>query len=1784
MAGGASAIFILPQLQKPTRPPAVSVRVAPPGVSGIAQRNAERHFAGMGWSFEPNLGQTAGPVKFLARAHDATVFLASDGLCISWAREKRPKTPASGGQSAVLQLQFANSNSAVALSGETLLPGKTNYLIGRGRRNWHTNVPHFRAVRYAGLYPGVDARFYGGPQTLEYDLIAAAGSDLGRIRLRATGAKSLRLDAQGDLLVHAGARELTMKRPRIYQMENGARRPVSGGYRLLAKNEIGFEIGKHRADLPLVIDPTISVAYTTFLGGNGAERGNSIAVATDAVTGDTDAFVGGTTTDISSFPETTTCNDVKSATCGGIASTATSNLFVAKVDVSTSPPTLIYLTFIGGSGNDQGGLVAVDNSPASGSPAGSPNLAILGWTTSPDFPITVGAVPTGTINLTVSKLNGAGNAFIYSEYYGGSGAEATQGTGAIVTNSTGGGIATDLAGDVFVTSDTTSTDLPQPTSPNGFQTLFEGTGIAPTPPHNDAFFAQFNPSGGLLYSTYFGINAVVGSTSVAVDASENAYVAGFTSQPSNIFPPPGVNTFQSTYGGGANDGFVLEINPAAAVPASSLVYASFLGGSGSDQAFAVAVDTSNPANAYVTGGTSSTDLVSLALQPNSFQPCFGSNSPTPCPISSAASNAFLAVIAQTSSTAVPPFVPSLSYVSYLGGGSADSGQGVTVVSPANVIVAGVTTSDNFPVLCPSQNFTGTQDAFIAGFNTTASGFASLLDSTFLGGSASTEANAVATDSSADAIIFGDTLSSDYPLAGNPQTGFQLTCTSCALGTPLSDAFLTKTAISTAPAGCVAFMPASLNFGSAPVGSTSVPPLSGIVTNDGNAALNFSGFSIVGTNMADFALQVSGGSVCTPTTSLAPGGTCEFSVGFDPTVAGAESATLQITGTDAVGNSFTQGVDLTGTGQAPEVTLTTSPPTSPAALTFGSVTLNATSTVQDVTLTNTGNATLAISSVVIDSSVGNPTDFIVNPAGTSSACGSAGSNSIAPGGTCTIAVEFTPTTTGPLTGQVDIVDNADNGSAATQTIALSGTGIAQTFIVGLSPTTLPFANTTVNTTSAIQSLTLTNTGTGTLNITSIALTGANANEFQIIPSPQTTCPVGGAGVGPNGGACVIALDFAPTVVGSASASISITDNASSGPNPQTVTLTGAGTGAIATLTTSPPTSPPSLTFGSVALGSSSTVLTATLTNTGNVPLILTSLGLTGTNLGDFQLTAQTTCTLGGTGIAPAASCNIAADFIPQASGSRFASVSIADNAAGSPQTISLSGTGTAPVVSLSQTSLSFGNVNVGSTSTLPSLKLTNTGNQALAISSVTINPSIGTPADFSLSGSNTCKTVGSLQPNLSCTITVSFAPAAQGAITGEVDISDNATGSPQTVALSGTGTAAGVSLTPSTLTFAGQNPGTPPSSPQTVTLQNTGNGPLTISSISITGADSSDFARTDNCPQGPGASLSPNSACSIAVTFAPTATGTRSASLSVADNAAQSPQTVSLSGLGTAPGAQLNVSTVPFGSVVVGTQSSGSPIQVTNSGNGTLVISGISFTGANPTDFQASGSCVGANGSSVSVPAGSNCTVNVIFAPTASGSRSATVNVNDNVKGSPQQVSATGTATDFQLALGSSGSTSVTVAAGETATFNLQASPINGFSGALAMSCADPIPASTCTISPTQVSVAGGQPTPFSATITTTARTSSSDAPFFTKPPRSRNVFLLGFGLLAFALLNLWKRRRLPRRFRLAFLLTGALLLCSCGGGGSNSSSSGTPAGTYSVTVNGAISGTTRTINLSVTVQ
>jgi hypothetical protein len=319
------------------------------------------------------------------------------------------------------------------------------------------------------------------------------------------------------------------------------------------------------------------------------------------------------------------------------------------------------------------------------------------------------------------------------------------------------------------------------------------------------------------------------------------------------------------------------------------------------------------------------------------------------------------------------------------------------------------------------------------------------------------------------------------------------------------------------------------------------------------------------------------------------------------------------------------------------------------------------------------------------------------------------------------------------------------------------------------------------------------------------------------------------------------------------------------------------------------SPVALLFASETVGAVSAAQQVTVTNKGTAPLGSIVISLAGASPGDYSQTNTCAST-----IAAAANCSISVLFKPTAAGLRTAAISIADDATGSPQTVPLSGIGVStgtPAVTLAPSTLTFGSQNLGTTSAGQTVTLTNSGTNALAIASISFQGA--DPGDFT--GTSTCGR--SLAVNASCTVTVEFKPTVAAARTAALTVRDNASGSPQSVALSGTGVNTGtpaVTLSATSLTFASQAVGTSSAS-QTITLTNSGTGALSITSVSLTGADPGDFSGSSECF----GLIAASGTCKISVTFRPHATGTRTASLSIADSASGSPQTVPLSGTATA---------------------------------------------------------------------------------------------------------------------------------------------------------------------------------------------------------------------------------------------------------------------------------------------
>jgi len=401
-----------------------------------------------------------------------------------------------------------------------------------------------------------------------------------------------------------------------------------------------------------------------------------------------------------------------------------------------------------------------------------------------------------------------------------------------------------------------------------------------------------------------------------------------------------------------------------------------------------------------------------------------------------------------------------------------------------------------------------------------------------------------------------------------------------------------------------------------------------------------------------------------------------------------------------------------------------------------------------------------------------------------------------------------------------------------------------------------------------------------------------------------------------------------------------------------------------------------------VGITSTPQTTTLTNSGELTLSITSINVTGPNSGDFVETDN--C---GTTVASGKSCTITVTFTPKATGTRTAAVSITDNAADSPQPLPLTGVGTAPIVTLSPPSLTFGPQLIGATSAAQIVQLS-------ASSSLSIT-SIVTSAEFAQS--NNCGT--GLAAGGSCQISVTFKPSAIGLQHGTLTITNSGAGSPQTATLSGTGTQPVLTLSPANLSFANQTVNI--TSPKRVsTLKNTGTGTLTITSIGITGTNSGDFAMTKSC----GTSVAAGGSCDIFVTFKPSATGTRTAAVSIADSAAKSPQSLPLTGVGVLPAITLSPTSLTFPTQVVYTTSAAQVVTLKNASLGIATLKSITVTGP----FGLTKSC------GPYVNPGGGCTFSVTLKPKSIGALTGSLTVTDNSTNGPHTVTLTGTGTYVRL--------------------------------------------------------------------------------------------------------------------------------------------------------------------------
>ncbi len=485
---------------------------------------------------------------------------------------------------------------------------------------------------------------------------------------------------------------------------------------------------------------------------------------------------------------------------------------------------------------------------------------------------------------------------------------------------------------------------------------------------------------------------------------------------------------------------------------------------------------------------------------------------------------------------------------------------------------------------------------------------------------------------------------------------------------------------------------------------------------------------------------------------------------DGSVTISDAAGAAVDGTDILWNveqaSFCNGVDAAGrcndSTVVPLPTLTGGPGPLPVAavattplvqsLAFGSVNTGVTTAAQTVTVTNTGTASLIVSGVTTTDP-----QFAV----ATNLC-----TTVPVAGSCTITVSFAPTATGPVAASLRIATNAVGSPSS---VALSGTGLAP--VATASPATLAFGSANTGTTTVSQAVTIGNSGNAPLTVSSIALTGTDPGSFTLTP---TTCaPI------PAGGTCTVNVAFRPTSSGAKSAAVTVTHNSDNlAGSTSSVALTGTGLAPTAAVT------PATLAFGSVTTGTVSTGQTITVSNTGNAPLTVTSIAVTGTNAANFTATPTGCAT-----VAAGGSCIISVTFAPATAGAKTATVGITHNSNNAPGTVSnvaLNGTGVAPTsprVAMPAT-LAFGAQRINANKTV-TLTVTNQGPGALVITSVTTS---GAP--FTATRGN-CP--ASLAAGRNCKLDITYRPTVRGLTsTGTVTVISNASNSPTATTLTGTG--------------------------------------------------------------------------------------------------------------------------------------------------------------------------------------------------------------------------------------------------------------------------------------------------------------------------------------------------------------------------------------------------------------
>jgi Bacterial lectin/Beta-propeller repeat len=699
-----------------------------------------KNYGNIPLSFEANQGQNDPQVKFSSHGNGYSLYLTDTAAVIALSkgeptrkgieRKEIPGKPALASETKrttdIVRMELIGANVGIRVEGVDRLPGTANYFVGNSPSKWHSNLPTYGKVKYAGVYPGVDLVYYGNQHLLEYDFVVSPHADPNDIRLHFAGARKLRLNFDGDLTISAKNGEVAFHKPIIYQVDNGQRRAVSGRFIIMPRGLVRFALGSYDPTLELVVDPVL--AYSTYLSG--------AAVTSIAVDAFGSAYVTGFTT-----------GDLP-VTSGSFQrfdhSPQSYTAFVTKLNPAGTA--LVYSTYLGGSGNlpqlagDRGNAIAVD-------PFG--DAYVTGWTYSPDFPVSAGAfqpqLDSENGGAFVTKINSSGTALVYSTYLNGSG-NAYEGVGDMPN-----AIFVDPNGDAYVTGVAYSRDFP--VTLHAFQPTNHALKNCNC---YNAFVSELNSDGtGLVYSTYLGGSGSPSDgdfgSAIAADSDGNAYVAGETG--SSDFPVS-THAFQKVSYGDYNV-FITKVNPGG----TGLVYSTYLSGSNGVTGSPLAIAVNSDRSAYVAGNTSATDfpVTSGAFQGKNFA---GND----------CNSAFV--------TKMAPSGSSLVYSTYLGGTSSNCNGGVTARGLAidlagNAYVDGTAFTGSFPVTSNAYQKTNKSQSGSAFLSEVDPQGMNLLYSTYLGGSGASGAQGLALDAVANPYITGAASSADFPVTdGAFETTFE----------------------------------------------------------------------------------------------------------------------------------------------------------------------------------------------------------------------------------------------------------------------------------------------------------------------------------------------------------------------------------------------------------------------------------------------------------------------------------------------------------------------------------------------------------------------------------------------------------------------------------------------------------------------------------------------------------------------------------------------------------------------------------------------------------------------------------------------------------------------------------------------------------------------------------------------------------------------------------------------------------------------------------------------------